>query len=735
MQNPDISNELFQLAAELVNNTAQHIFLTGKAGTGKTTFLRYIREITYKNIAVVAPTGVAAINAGGVTMHSFFNLPFEPFLPVKQFAGGLNAPVNKNNIFHKTQLSKIKREVMEELELLIIDEVSMLRADKLDAIDTILRGVRRSNTPFGGVQVLFIGDMYQLPPVATDEDWEILKDYYASPFFFDAVVLKEIDLTYVELKKIYRQKEQQFIDLLNNIRNNTATENDLYLLHSRYDPDFRDIYGTNYITITTHNYKADAINNQELQKLKGPEFIFKGVIEGEFSDKALPTEINLILKAGAQIMFIKNDSGEDRNYYNGKLAVVKSITQEEVIVTMQEEGVDFTLKQEVWENVRYSLNKETGRISEDVLGTFKQFPIRLAWAITIHKSQGLTFEKVIIDAGQSFAAGQVYVALSRCTTLDGMTLLSRIHPHSIATDERIIAFSAREKAVSELEAILMREQRVFLAMRLLRAFQFSKVIGALEEYHAFIPEKNIPEKSAASQMAEKMVVAAHGHQSVAERFCSQLRQLLAEENPGNALKERTAKAITWFAENVSREILVPLHAHIETLQHASKVRQYMKVVNETYQFCENHLRTMIALQYNKMYFIDDREAFEKYFPQSVTGKKSSKEKKAKVVKGESQLLSLQLFKSGKKIDEIAKERNLAISTIESHLAGFVLTGEIDILELMPATKYNLILNAIADMQQIDIAMVRNIAGEDVTYGQVRAVQNAREKELQEQVGS
>ena len=474
MQYPDNSNTQFRLAAELVNYTGQHIFLTGKAGSGKTTFLRFIKNNITKNCAVVAPTGVAAINAGGVTMHSFFQLPFEVYLPINApFTGNLQVTY-QHNLFSKIQLNSQKREVMEELELLIIDEVSMLRCDKLDCIDAILRGVRKKNYPFGGVQVLFIGDMYQLPPVAPDAEWQILKEHYNSPFFFDAQVLKNTNVVYVELNKIYRQNEQQFINLLNNVRNNTMTEYDFELLQERYNPSFRPTHDEQYITIASHNFKADKINADELSQLHGEAFTFKGAIEGDFSEKALPAEMQLTLKEGAQIMFIKNDVGEDRKYYNGKIATIKSIHKDTIVVTMRDEGVDFELKKETWENIRYQFNKDKNKIDEEIIGKYIQYPIRLAWAITIHKSQGLTFEKVVIDAGQSFAAGQVYVALSRCTTLAGMVLLSRISSHAIGTDERVAQFALRASQESELENLIALEKVRFIQKKLFDVFNWDK---------------------------------------------------------------------------------------------------------------------------------------------------------------------------------------------------------------------------------------------------------------------
>ncbi|MBP8754793.1 MAG: AAA family ATPase, partial [Chitinophagales bacterium] len=353
---PDIYNENFKLAADLVNFTSQNIFLTGKAGTGKTTFLKHIRNTSLKNMAVVAPTGVAAINAGGVTMHSFFLLPFEPFLPVR---GGWDAGyANQSNLFSKVRLSKAKREVMEQLELLIIDEISMVRCDKLDATDAILRYVRKSNLPFGGVQMVFIGDMFQLPPVTKDDEWAMLKNHYESPFFFHSKVVRQFPPLHIELKKIYRQKEQQFIDLLNNIRNNTMEQNDFEILQSRYNPNFKPGKEENYITISTHNYKADAINDIELQKLPGKAYTYTGKVEGEFNENNYPTDLHLTLKENAQVMFIKNDSGEDRKYYNGKLARIKELSNDSITVITNEDNFEIELEIEEWENVKYNFNKE-----------------------------------------------------------------------------------------------------------------------------------------------------------------------------------------------------------------------------------------------------------------------------------------------------------------------------------------------------------------------------------------
>ncbi|HEX4849252.1 MAG TPA: helicase, partial [Puia sp.] len=425
------------------------------------TFLKKIREDAFKNIAVVAPTGVAAINAGGVTMHSFFQLPFRPFIPVRTNAWEQQPDaVDEYALIKNIRFGHEKRELLRELDLLVIDEVSMLRADMLDAIDRILRYFRfQPNLPFGGLQVLYIGDLFQLPPVVVRNEWDILREHYKSPFFFDAHVIQQAPPVYLELKKIYRQSDADFIHILNNIRNNQVSYEDLETLHQHYSPSFKPTQEENYITLTTHNSRADLINKQELDKLPGPIFVFEGKIEREFEEKALPAEKILGLKPGAQIMFIKNDKGEDRRYFNGKIGKITRIKGDEIFIGFEEEKEELLLEKETWKNIRYYFNKEKGKIEEETLGEFTQYPIRLAWAITIHKSQGLTFEKAIIDAGASFAPGQVYVALSRLTSMNGLVLYSRIRPDCIQTDPRIVEFAKTELGEEELQAQFLEEQK------------------------------------------------------------------------------------------------------------------------------------------------------------------------------------------------------------------------------------------------------------------------------------
>lgn len=420
-------NEIFDLAYRFVTETSENIFLTGKAGTGKTTFLKYLKDNCTKNVVVAAPTGVAAINAGGVTLHSLFQLPFHPFLPTRN---------QKEELLSKIRYNKQRQQLLRKMELLVIDEISMVRCDVMDAVDTILKSIRRNyDTPFGGVQLLCIGDLHQLPPVAQNHEWAILQEYYASTFFFDSVAIKEQMPLLIELNKIYRQKEDSFVRLLNKVRNNQMDADDFEDLHMRYDPLFSPMPGEKYITLTSHNKQAAEINKQKIENLFTNPFTFKAAVEDDFPEHIFPAEAELVLKEGAQVMFLKNDVIAKR-YFNGKIGVVKLLEQNKIIVDC--EGVDIDVAKETWENTRYTLNRNDGKLEQETLGTFTQYPLRLAWAITIHKSQGLTFEKVMIDAGASFSSGQVYVALSRCTSLEGIVLLSKLSSATLFSNDNVI---------------------------------------------------------------------------------------------------------------------------------------------------------------------------------------------------------------------------------------------------------------------------------------------------------
>ncbi|AXY76747.1 helicase [Paraflavitalea soli] len=732
----DISNEYFQLAVRFVNQTSRHLFLTGKAGTGKTTFLRYIQQNSFKKMAVVAPTGVAAINAGGVTMHSFFQLPFGPFIPIKQGGWQSGGPevTDQHSLFKNIRFNNAKRELLRELELLVIDEVSMVRADMLDAIDAILRQFRRQPLlPFGGVQVLYIGDLHQLPPVVGNDEWDnILKHHYASPFFFDAQVIKQAPPVYLELKKIYRQNDASFIQILNNLRNNTTSAEDLRQLHNHYYPGFTPEDDEHYITLTSHNYKADKINQYQLAKLPGEIFEFRGEIKGDFNEKALPAEMTLQLKEGAQIMFIKNDKGELRRYFNGKLGIVKAIEKDKIMVSFPNEEIELELEQETWKNIRYSYNKEKDHIDEEELGTFKQYPIRLAWAITIHKSQGLTFQKAIIDAGESFAPGQVYVALSRLTSMEGLVLYSRIQPHCISTDQRVIAFTSAEMETNELQQALQEERKAFVSRSIVQSFDWTKVTAAWDAHFEGYEERQIPDKNRAVIRARAMLAQIMDQQEVAVKFMRQLEQLVitAEADGYGILQQRLQAATSYFILQLE-EVSTKLQQHIDEVKVKQKVKKYVKELQELKllfqrkkQSVEQAMQIVNALV-KGVQGDDLLQMVENQKKAAVIVIQEVEEKVIKPKKGETKIISLQLFKEGKNIAAIAALRGMAVSTIEGHLVQFIATGEINIEDIVPEHKIVPILEALEAAGGTSSSAAKEKLGEDYSYSEIRAVMQYR----------
>ncbi len=737
----DDDNIIFKLAADFVNNTSRHIFLTGKAGTGKTTFLRHIKEQTVKQSVVIAPTGVAAINAGGVTMHSFFQLPFGPFIPAAHsgFSGNNDSVADKHSLFKNIRFNADKRELLQELELLIIDEVSMVRADMLDAMDNILRHFRKKlHLPFGGVQVLFIGDMYQLPPVVPNNEWDILQQFYESPFFFSAKVIQEAPPLYIELKKIYRQNEQQFIDILNRVRNNQLTEDDFVLLNQRYAPSFTPAKEDKYITLCTHNRMADTINAGELEKLPGKLQAFNGIIEGDFSEKALPTEMCLQLKEGAQVMFIKNDSGADRKFFNGKLATIKKIETDEITVVDNNTNEELKCAKETWRNIRYNYDKESDSIKEEELGSFTQYPIRLAWAITIHKSQGLTFDKAIIDAGASFAPGQVYVALSRCTSLNGLVLLSRLSAAAIATDKRVIAFAREESDTQELRQLLQAEQRQFWATALVRSFDYKKIVSILEQFRQLVPGKKLPDIEAAVSLSNTLYSKATNQSVVAEKFQVQLKQLLEQAaQSGNTaqLEERVKKGIDYFVKLAGEDLLKPLQQHIQSIRHAAKVKKYAKELAGLEAGLGEQLKKMILASYGDIVFCSHPDSYKQYTNVAHLPEPEKPVLKNSQVKGSSQAESLSLFRNGNSISEIAILRQLTEGTIGGHLAMFVRTGELDILELMTKERLAIILPVVNEAGGNAVTPIKEILGDDFSYAEIRMVLNHCQWIQQEKVNA
>lgn len=481
----DTDNKEFQDALQLITHTRQSVFLTGKAGTGKSTFLKYICKNTKKKYVVLAPTGIAAINAGGVTLHSFFKLPFRPMLPDDP-----DLSLEKSRIYEFFKYNKPRKRLLSEVELIIIDEISMVRADTIDCIDRILR-VFSGNTrlPFGGKQLLFVGDVYQLEPVVPSDQKEILSLFYASPFFFSARVFKEINLVPIELQKAYRQTDKEFIHILDCIRNNTSGQQDLNTLNARYFPDFSPRNEDMYITLATRRDHVDFINDRKLAELTGKEFVSEGFIDGDFPESSLPTQLHLSIKEHAQVIFIDND--QERRWVNGTIGMVSGIDEKGHVYVLLENGKEHLVERTSWRNYKYKYNEKERRIEEEIIGTFEQLPIRLAWAITIHKSQGLTFSRVVIDlTGGVFAGGQTYVALSRCTSLEGLVLKSRITQREIFVRKEIVEFSKVfndkrliDQAFRESEAELLYAQA---------AIQFNKgnMKEAVEAFSAAVGKRN-----------------------------------------------------------------------------------------------------------------------------------------------------------------------------------------------------------------------------------------------------
>ena len=736
-------NSYFDLAAKYINSTNCHLFLTGKAGTGKTTFLRHIRANCHKTMAVAAPTGVAAINAGGVTLHSLFQLPLGGFLPdgaYEDFAHG--DFFNRKSLLRHLRLSKQKRQLLNDLELLVIDEVSMLRADLLDAIDTVLRFVRKKNNlPFGGVQMLFIGDLFQLPPVIKHSEWQILKKYYPSHAFFNAKALEGTPPIYIELKKIYRQSDQEFIDLLNSIRNGHLGSEEIDRLNKHFHPKFEPEKEGEYITLTTHNTKADVINDHKLNKLEGKTHVFTAEIIGEFNENSVKAEQRLRLKEGAQVMFLRNDKKVQPRYYNGKIGIVKRIDDSKIYVSCPDISEEILVEKETWENIRYKLNKETDLIEEDVKGTFTQYPIRLAWAMTVHKSQGLTFDKAIIDAGSSFAPGQVYVALSRLTSLDGLVLYSKIEPDKISVDEAAVGFGETEQTPDDLQTQLRSAQATFVKEGMVRAFDWYKLKLAASDFMSEVKERTIPEKDKAITLAALLSNKIAQQHKTAEKFIPQLRGLLemAENDQFTQANARIKAAVDYFNKDLGNEVLSHLEKHLDTMKVKPRVKKYLGEVRAFQATVTQKINSLSEIKFIVEGMSEEKDLAELYGQIAVERNKNKAEQtkeekvpKAKQPKGASQKLTLEMFKDGKSVEDIAETRSMAISTIQGHLVEFV-GKEIELTQLVNETKAAQISQVMDSLGEItSLSEVKAKLGNEFTYGEIKAV--LKDRQLEEQKG-
>ena len=661
-----MNESLFNLA----EHTSRSIFLTGKAGTGKTTFLNDFVRKTRKKHIVVAPTGIAAINAGGVTIHSMFGLPLRTFLPTTDRVDS-NLANNIADLMPHFKYRKDKLKLLREIEIIIIDEVSMLRADVLDMMDFSLRHVRRNQQKFGGVQMLFIGDLYQLPPVVRDE--YVLKQYYDSPFFFDSYALKELPLITLELTTVYRQKDEKFLEILNEIRDGAVGDIDFDTLNERYLPDFEP-KDEPYVYLTSHNRMADEINQKKLAALPGKSRFYDAEIIGNFNENQFPNDEILELKIGAQIMFIRNDASGEKRYFNGKLAEIVEVDDKEISVIIDGEDEIYKLKKETWEQKRYSLGEDKS-IQEEVLGSFKQYPIRLAWAVTIHKSQGLTFDRLIIDAGKSFASGQVYVALSRCRTLEGIVLKSKITPEVIFSDRRVSKFQDETNANHRIDEILNAEKYDYSIHKIINRIDCKWILPALQQWYNSAIHSKMLDK-------EKVKFLYHGIKPETEKFGSvcekfekiiqqKTRKFISGEEEWSEIEAKAKGAVNFFFTNVNAKIFSPLKDFYAESKGVKGLKQYNEDFRVFLDDLEDYLNGLKELH------LLETKLFDVENDVKVT---------TKIAKVPSHILTFQLFEEGKTIPEIARDRGLVTETIYGHLAKFAEQGLLDLTRVFDKEK-------------------------------------------------
>ena len=695
----------------LVNQTNRNIFLTGKAGTGKTTLLHKIINTCYKNTVVVAPTGIAALNAGGVTIHSMFQLPFASFLPTLSNPPIVNEFLRFENRFSLRkhfQMHKNKQQVIRNMELLIVDEVSMLRADVLDAMNYMLQFIRKDKRPFGGVQVLFIGDLLQLPPVVKQEEWEVLKHYYKGMYFFQSEVITQNPLLYVELETIYRQTDKLFISILNHLRENQLTSEDIKQLEKYVQPDFPKKHLKDYITLTTHNAKADAMNQREMSKLTSPLFSYEADIVDDFPEYLYPIEKVIQLKEGARVMFIKNDISGEHLFFNGKMGTVVSLSEGEITVKL-DGGRVINVERYEWENVRYKLNETTKDIEEERLGSFTQYPLRLAWAITIHKSQGLTFEKAILDLASVFASGQAYVAFSRLRSLDGLVLLSSVSANGINNNGEVIGYAENKASEKEVQTACYTGKTEFLQENILNTFQWNTL---LEEWvlHRNSYSGEIGNKNLYKDWASQQLVRVQELVTVSEKFIKQLKTLFNNATDVQHIFERVAKGIIYFTPLLKQlwyEVLL-----VEgKIANQKKVKQFFTELKELDNSLSETLKKLFRLE-QMIQLAQSDQPFDKEKIHSakletlyteLTGKINnilkneklfigeyplSKDDKPKKEKRSTYDITLQLWKEGKTVAEIAKERTLSQATIYSHIAKCIEQDKIAITEVLPEETIN-----------------------------------------------
>ncbi len=709
-------NQELRNAWDFVEHTGISIFLTGKAGTGKTTFLRALKEHSNKRNVIVAPTGVAAMNAGGMTIHSFFQLPLSPFVP--------NA-----NIKNRFDYSKEKRKIMRTLDLLIIDEISMVRADVLDAIDSVLRRFREPNKPFGGVQLLMIGDLQQLTPVVTPTEEELLQRYYDTPYFFGSKALRSINYVTIELTHVYRQQDETFITLLNNIREGNVSENDLQRLNQRYDPTFQPKLGSDYIRLTTHNRMAESYNEDQLRNLPTRAYTFSAETEGNFPEYNYPTDFNLTLKVGAQVMFIRNDN--IGRFYNGRIGHVTYVDNEKISVLCPGDEELFDVEAETWENTKYTLNEKTKQIEAEVQGTFKQYPLRLAWAITIHKSQGLTFEHAIIDAQASFASGQVYVALSRCKSLEGLVLASPIGNAAIINDSRVSDYISHQTEEAQKSiSVLPTLKEEYYRQLLIEMFNFNdlKVYEAalfrvLTEFFFKYTKINALHKMALSDLENRVI-------GVSMKWEKTIMSMTTEQLQREDFKERIKKGALYFHSELT-EIFsktIPLTKEVETNNKvgAKRFDSTYTELKQTYEAKQDLLESMMEEDFTITNYLTRKQEAILNSIGDETERKRRKRRETKDSQAAKKISTYEqtyiLYKAGKSIEEIAKERGLTEGTIQGHLVPYINNGDIKLEDVIEEKKINIIKRiAKAVGRENGVKPIKELCPSDITYNDINLV--------------
>ena len=715
MENPEL-----RTAWDFVENTGRSIFLTGKAGTGKTTFLKTVYERSRKRPIVVAPTGVAAINAGGVTIHSFFQLPFSPYVPGAKMDS-------------KYEFGKEKRKLISSVDLLIIDEISMVRADLLDAIDAVLRRFRNHFKPFGGVQLLMIGDLAQLTPVVTPEDERVLRPYYDTPYFFGSKALQQVEYVTIQLNHVYRQQDASFISLLNEVRSGHPSSEALARLNSRVtnQPSFGGERGGS-IRLTTHNQTADYYNDLELRRLTSRQISYKAEIEGNFPEYSYPTAELLILKEGAQVMFVKNDPTSRHRYYNGRIGRVSYLDEKTIRVVCDDDEEPIDVEPLEWENTRYTLNPKTQEIETEVQGVFRQYPLRLAWAITIHKSQGLTFDRAVIDANLSFAPGQVYVALSRCRSLEGLTLATPLEPRAIISDQRVDSYIAQqeyaaERSIAQLPLLKQEYERHLLV----ELFDFQGLLLLQETmvrifaeyfYHSHADLKHLHDKAYADLRQQTI--------DVADRWQQKIRALPLAELNSEEFLERVKRSADYFAQQIRQALEEPLRltrdvktqnkqaqrrldSALPDLRQAWLATRYLlhRIAEEGYSV-EVYLN---ARQHAMLNALDE----DSLRPTARRGREKA-EKPPKEKKPKTWEISFALFRQGHTPQQIAQERALTLDTILGHLARYIASGEVRLDQLVSPEHQQAIRRVLAMTgTEENISAIKALCPSDVTYQEVR----------------